>query len=41
MGKMTKEELRKMLEIELDDGQVITEELLEEFTDGKEGDDDE
>lgn len=40
MEKMTKDDLRKRLEIELDDGQAITEELLEEFSDGK-GDDEE
>lgn len=41
MDKVTKEELRKMLEIELEDGQAITEELLEEFSDGKGDDGDE
>lgn len=41
MEKMTKDDLRKRLEIELDDGQAITEELLEEFSDGKGDDEDE
>ncbi len=39
--KITKEKLREMLEIALDDGQEITDELLEEFSDGKGEDEDE
>lgn len=41
MKEITKEDLAKILDIAEDDGQEITEELLEEFFDGKGDCDDE